>query len=207
MNDRAAPARPDEEVIALALREAITNVVRHSGASRACIRVWRDGTQAMLEVADDGRGIAATEGAGLRGMRERVEAVGGYVNRAIDGGMRSSLWRTAAASRVAMIRVVVAEDQSMVRGRSPRCSRSNATSTSSHKRATAPQALEMVETHRPDVLAHRHRDAAPLRSRGRGADRAPRSARSRVVILTTFARAGYLRRALDAGASGYLLEG
>ena len=30
--------------------------------------------------------------------------------------------------------------------------------------------------------------------------------RSRVVILTTFARSGYLRRALDAGASGYLLK-
>jgi two-component system sensor histidine kinase DesK len=80
--------RAGEEVIALALREAITNVVRHSGASRAYIRVWRDGTQAMLEVADDGRGVVATEGAGLRGMRERVEAIGGCVSRAIDGGMR-----------------------------------------------------------------------------------------------------------------------
>ena len=80
--------RAGEEVIALALREAITNVVRHSGASHTRIRVWLDGTQAMLEVADDGRGIASTEGAGLRGMRERVEALGGCVNRAIDGGMR-----------------------------------------------------------------------------------------------------------------------
>jgi two-component system, NarL family, sensor histidine kinase DesK len=80
--------RAGEEVIALALREAITNVVRHSGASRARIRLWRDGTRAMLEVADDGHGSTAAEGAGLRGMRERVEAVGGYVNRAMDGGMR-----------------------------------------------------------------------------------------------------------------------
>src|SRR6185295_2797902 len=52
-----------EEV--LALREAVTNVVRHSGASRATIRAWRENGTAMLEVADDGRGATTGEGAGL----------------------------------------------------------------------------------------------------------------------------------------------
>jgi two-component system sensor histidine kinase DesK len=68
-----------EEVMALALREAVTNVVRHSGASRATIRAWREAPSgsAVLEVADDGRGAGAREGIGLRGMRERVESLDG----------------------------------------------------------------------------------------------------------------------------------
>ncbi len=79
-----------EEVMALALREAVTNVVRHAGASRATIRTWRDnaGARAMLEVADDGRGIERPEGAGLRGMRERVEAIDGSVTFASSDGTR-----------------------------------------------------------------------------------------------------------------------
>ena len=77
-----------EEVLALALREAVTNVVRHSGASRATIRAWRENGAAMLEVADDGRGATSSEGVGLRGMRERVEAVDGNVSAATTQGMR-----------------------------------------------------------------------------------------------------------------------
>jgi two-component system sensor histidine kinase DesK len=86
-----APA--GEEVIALALREAVTNVVRHSGAEHATIRVWRDESGTMLEVADDGRHTAGadSEGNGLRGMRERVEALGGQMSRAFDRGMRLTI--------------------------------------------------------------------------------------------------------------------
>ena len=86
--DEVPLEREQEEVIALALREAVTNVVRHSGASRAHIRIWRDRESAMLEVTDDGRTESAGEGAGLRGMRERVESLGGQVSRAFERGMR-----------------------------------------------------------------------------------------------------------------------
>ena len=52
---------------------------------------------------------------------------------------------------------------------------------------------------------HRHRNAAHERARcGRRIETSPTG--TRVVIVTTFARAGYLRRALEAGASGYLLK-
>lgn len=78
-----------EEVIALALREAVTNVVRHSGANHAIIRVWRDDESTMLEVVDDGRAKTdEREGNGLRGMRARVEALGGKISRVRDEGMR-----------------------------------------------------------------------------------------------------------------------
>lgn len=61
-------------VMAWVLREAVTNVVRHSGARRCRVALGR----ARLEVTDDGCGARdATEGNGLRGIRERVAAAGG----------------------------------------------------------------------------------------------------------------------------------
>lgn len=69
-----------ETVLALALREAVTNVVRHARA-RSC-RIRLDGRQGevSLRVSDDGVGITEPEGSGLRGMRERVLAAGGTVD-------------------------------------------------------------------------------------------------------------------------------
>jgi two-component system sensor histidine kinase DesK len=72
-----------ESALALALREAVTNVIRHAHAARATIAVTADGSDVVLEVADDGRGTTGTEGSGLAGMRERISAVGGDV--AVDG--------------------------------------------------------------------------------------------------------------------------
>ncbi|HEY0023452.1 MAG TPA: sensor histidine kinase [Longimicrobium sp.] len=69
--------REVEESLALALREAVTNVVRHSEAQACSVRLRREPGGYVLEVEDDGRAGAVTEGSGLRGMRERVEAAGG----------------------------------------------------------------------------------------------------------------------------------
>lgn len=64
-------------VLAWVLREAVTNVVRHSGAARCQVLVSADG----LQVTDDGRGVGgAPEGNGLRGLRERVRAAGGTLS-------------------------------------------------------------------------------------------------------------------------------
>lgn len=68
-----------ESALALALREAVTNVIRHAHAARAAIAVSAEGSDVVLEVADDGRGTAGAEGSGLAGMRERISAVGGEV--------------------------------------------------------------------------------------------------------------------------------
>jgi two-component system sensor histidine kinase DesK len=61
----------------------VTNVVRHSGARTCQIRLSRRGRTLSLEVRDDGRGHVGAEpsgtgtGTGLRGMSERLCAVGG----------------------------------------------------------------------------------------------------------------------------------
>ncbi|MEU7926192.1 sensor domain-containing protein [Micromonospora sp. NPDC049801] len=58
--------------------EALTNVVRHSGASRVDVAVRREQGQLLVTVEDDGRGGAAeARGSGLTGIRRRVEAYDG----------------------------------------------------------------------------------------------------------------------------------
>ncbi len=70
---------PDTEaVLVMVVREAITNVIRHSDARscRIALSVATDGS-VSLRVEDDGRGGPIREGAGLSGMRARLDAAGG----------------------------------------------------------------------------------------------------------------------------------
>ncbi|MEP7326575.1 MAG: sensor histidine kinase [Gemmatimonadota bacterium] len=77
-----------EGVLALAVREAVTNVIRHAGASRCRIRLEQVDDHYRLEIQDDGKGTEGAEGAGLMGMRERVEAIGGTIARNGSAGTR-----------------------------------------------------------------------------------------------------------------------
>ncbi|WP_327359143.1 sensor histidine kinase [Streptomyces sp. NBC_01304] len=71
----------EEAALAWALREAVTNVVRHSGAHRCTVDLTRretlDGPVLELTVEDDGKGGGGAAGNGLTGLTERLEAVGG----------------------------------------------------------------------------------------------------------------------------------
>lgn len=81
--------RPAEEtVLALIVREAVTNIVRHAQASRCSINVEKDEARTKLTIEDDGRGSIRQEGNGLRGMRERAEALGGSVDINSERGTR-----------------------------------------------------------------------------------------------------------------------
>jgi two-component system sensor histidine kinase DesK len=76
----------EESVFALALREAVTNVVRHAHATVCRLSLRRNGRFCELEIADNGQGGALEEGSGLSGMRERVEALGGILERDRSNG-------------------------------------------------------------------------------------------------------------------------
>jgi signal transduction histidine kinase len=73
------------------VQEALTNVVRHSNATRVEVRLRHRGEELLLEVRDDGRGVRAEEldsstSFGLIGIRERVAMVGGSVQfEGVDG--------------------------------------------------------------------------------------------------------------------------
>ncbi|MET7395412.1 histidine kinase [Dactylosporangium sp. NPDC005572] len=75
-----------EAAVALAVREAVTNVVRHADARVCRIGIITAGGDVRLTVADDGRGTGAPDGSGLSGMRERISGLGGHVDRRMDGG-------------------------------------------------------------------------------------------------------------------------
>ncbi len=74
------------------VQEALTNVVRHSGASRARVRIVHEPSWTTVEVSDDGRGTVGppAAGNGITGMRERAALVGGEVDvgPAEGGGFR-----------------------------------------------------------------------------------------------------------------------
>jgi len=103
------------------------------------------------------------------------------------------------------IRVIIAEDQGMVLGALAALLEIEGDISVVGRARNGKDALHEVLTQKPDVFitdiempAMTGLDvAAELKRRRTG---------TRVIILTTFARAGYLRRALDAGASGYLLK-
>ncbi len=64
-------------VLAMTLREAVTNVIRHAEAQSCTIDLAMTGQEARLAVSDDGHGHSFTEGRGLTGMRQRLQAAGG----------------------------------------------------------------------------------------------------------------------------------
>ncbi len=106
-----------------------------------------------------------------------------------------------------MIRVVLAEDQSMVRGALAALLGLDPGIEVIGQAADGREALEQLDRAEtpPDVVIT---DIEMPRLTGLELAREikQRGDRPRVIIVTTFARAGYLRRALEAGASGYLLK-
>ncbi|MGH9557616.1 MAG: sensor histidine kinase [Bryobacteraceae bacterium] len=80
-----------ETVLALAIREAVTNVVRHAHAKRCRLQVEIVDGQCVVQIYDDGRGGWQAEGNGLRGIRERVEAMRGTVRRETSAGTRLTI--------------------------------------------------------------------------------------------------------------------
>jgi two-component system, NarL family, sensor histidine kinase DesK len=80
-----------EGVLSMAVREAVTNVVRHAQAHTCTLRLEQQNGSCRLEIADDGRGGFQNEGSGLRGMRERVEMLGGTLTRDSRAGTRLTI--------------------------------------------------------------------------------------------------------------------
>ena len=92
--ERFALAPAAENVVALALREAVTNVVRHAGAKRCSVSLALEHGVAVLRIADDGSARNSADlkhGNGLTGMRERVAAAGGRLAVRAQAGLELEL--------------------------------------------------------------------------------------------------------------------
>src|SRR6516165_2015280 len=102
---RSGTFDPDAEaVLAWCLREAVTNVIRHSRARHCRIRLTERPGELSLEVTDDGRGLVGQDpkvpgvtdasggprGSGLRGVSERLSAIGGRLSLGLDPSAEAS---------------------------------------------------------------------------------------------------------------------
>ncbi len=103
------------------------------------------------------------------------------------------------------ITVVLAEDQLMVLGALSTLLDLEADITVAGTASDGEEAVRLVEALRPDVLLT-DIEMPTMTGLEVAAEVRRRGLPTHVVILTTFARGGYLRRALDAGAVGYLLK-
>jgi len=94
---------PASELFGWVVREGVTNIIRHAGASRCEVTVG----PGHVEVCDDGRGPGQTSdsGRGLRGLRERAAAAGGVltVGRSSLGGLRLRVDVPVGAGRPAPV--------------------------------------------------------------------------------------------------------
>ena len=85
---------PADVALGWVVREATTNVLRHSAAGTVTVELTEDGGRAVLTVTDDGRGgglqvtvLGTSSGSGLAGLGERVGALGGELTAGpVDGG-------------------------------------------------------------------------------------------------------------------------
>ncbi|WP_448610541.1 sensor histidine kinase [Geodermatophilus sp. URMC 60] len=84
--DAVALPEPVQTALGWVVREAVTNVLRHSRASRCTVELHAAGGEAELRVANDGaRGTETAWGNGLTGLAERLAATGGRLSAGRDG--------------------------------------------------------------------------------------------------------------------------
>ena len=203
---------PVDAVLGWAVREGVTNIVRHARAGSAEIRVELSEAAAGVDIRNDGSraGAAADDasatprraGTGLAGLRERVAIFGGVVEAGPVGRWRLPAPRLGAHR---VIRILIAEDQSLVRGAivallglEPDL---EVVADVARGDEVVPTALEV----RPDV-ALLDIEMPGLDGLSAAAQLRTALPSCRTIVVTTFGRPGYLRRAMEAGASGFLLK-
>jgi two-component system, NarL family, response regulator DesR len=104
-----------------------------------------------------------------------------------------------------VIRILVAEDQTMVLGALTALLEIEDDFEVVAQARSGDEALSLALKHRPDIVVT-DIEMPGLTGLDLAAQLREKGCNCRVVILTTFARPGYLRRALEVGASGYLLK-
>ena len=189
------------ELFAWTVREGVTNVIRHSGAQRCTVRLTHD----AAEVLDDGRGPTEDPagGSGLLGLRERAAARRGHRRHA---GRR-------AVGFYALRGPVVPRSGCCSPTTRPWCAaRSSAlldlepdlevvAEVGTRRRRAWPPSSSTGPTSRCSTWRCPASTGSPRRRRC-----APQLPETKVLIVTTFGRPGYLRRALQAGASGFVVK-
>jgi DNA-binding NarL/FixJ family response regulator len=218
------PLSADAEVTLLRVtQEALANVTRHAHAGRVAVTLSYMDDEAALDVRDDGSGFApgadgagSNGGLGLRGMRERVEALGGRLAvESAPGRAPPSPSRCRSSDSTEgfgepqggapMIKILIADDHPVVRDGLRGMLAGEADFEVVGEAASGVEAVRLTERERPDVvlmdLQMPEMDGATAT-----AEIAARFPETRVLVLTTYDADADILRAVEAGATGYLLK-
>ena len=199
--------RPDTTIEGIAyfvVSEALTNVARHSGATRASVSVTRRGDRLVIDVSDNGHGGADPElGTGIAGLRARVEGVDGWLFVSSPPGGPTSLDGGAA------VRLVIAEDAVLLRAGLTRLL-DDAGEEVVAAVGDAEALLDAVERQRARPRDRRRPHAADVHRRGhprRGADPDQHPATA-VLVLSQYVEQEYASELLAGNTEkvGYLLK-
>jgi two-component system sensor histidine kinase DesK len=87
-----------DNILAMTLRESVTNVIRHSGAKHCRVQLSQADSVIRLNIDDDGRGGRFVEGSGMSGMRERLVTGGGALHIDSSNGMKVAATLPASSS-------------------------------------------------------------------------------------------------------------
>ena len=194
------------------IQESLTNVARHADRPDALVRVRADADALNVEVLDEGSFSRSAPdlpsgGNGIAGMRERAMAIGGSFEAGPRPGPRLRRTGAVADRRDRMIRVLLVDDQALVRGglralldaQPDIC----VVGEAGDGAAAALLAVDLV----PDVVL------MDIRMPGVDGLAATKTitadaqlADVRIVILTTFDLDEYVFEALRSGASGFLVK-
>ena len=185
------------------VQEALTNAMRYAPGSNVGVTVAY-GRDLRLEIRDDGARTLnghATPGSGhgIVGMRERAALFGGELEAGPEGK------RLRRPCEAAAMRVVVADDQALVRAGLKMVLEAEDDIEVVGEAADGEEVLEVARRTQPDVVLMDIRmpvlDGLEASRRLLARDDPPK-----VLVLTTFDEEEYLYEALRAGTSGFLLK-
>ena len=191
------------------VQEGLTNALRHAQASDADVIVRYRPDELEIEVRDNGQGRATSDGQGhgLVGVRERVKIYGGEMSAGSVGRRRFRAQHAPPHRRrgSVTIRVLVADDQSMVRAGFRMLLAGEEDIDVVAEASNGLEAVEKAERFHPDVILMDIRmpelDGLEATRRILATDNG-----ARILVLTTFNLDEYVYEALRAGASGFVLK-
>jgi len=209
-------ARDIEQALFRVVQEALTNIQRHSGSQQARIRIHRN-SDLTLEVSDLGRGVSASAhrgkqktrfevGVGILSMQERVKLIGGRLDIvSTDHGTTVRATVPFGRNQMKKLRILLADDHGLVRVGARAVLQSQHGWRVVGEAVNGREAVEKAIELKPDVAVV---DIGMPELDGIEVTRQIRTSapETRVLVLTMHESGQMVRRALDAGASGYLLK-